>query len=40
LPIAERPVQHEAAIDLHRSAEMHRRLAQRKIGQRNIDLLE
>ena len=40
LPVAERPVQHEAAIDLHGAAEMHRPLAQLGIGERNIDLLE
>ena len=40
LPVAERPMEHEPSIDLHGTAEMHRRLAQRPIAERDVDLLE
>ena len=40
LPVAERPVQHEAAVDLDRAAEMHGRVADVGIRERNVDLLE
>ena len=33
-------MQHEAAIDLHGAAEMHRPLAQLGVGERDVDLLE
>ena len=40
LPVAERTVQHEAAVDLDRPAEHHRRFAQRLVAERHVDLLE
>ena len=40
LPIAERAMQHEAAVDLHRAAEVNGRGAQSVVGQRDVDLLE
>ena len=40
LPVAEGPVQHESAVELHGSAEVDRRLAERLVGKGNVDLLE
>ena len=33
-------MQHEPAVDLHRTAEMDGRRAQRVVGERDVDLLE
>jgi hypothetical protein len=40
LPVAERAVQHEAAVHLHRAAVEDRRAAERRVGQLDLDLLE
>ena len=40
LPVAERPVQHEPAVDLDGTAEMHRHAAQLGVRERDVDLLE